>query len=171
MEIRSKRRLASEINVVPYIDVMLVLLIIFMVTAPLMTSGVDVELPETSNTESSAQTNEEPVVLTVDRNGLMYLDVGAKHAPLSPLGDAASRQGRAFRSSAQGNGFTETGRCQQSLVCQHAARNKKTLSPEPRLAAGISLSAYGAWRSYSHRPFAGASARFATAATGWKEEN
>ncbi len=85
MEMRSKRRLASEINVVPYIDVMLVLLIIFMVTAPLMTSGVEVELPETDNSESSAQTDEEPVVLTVDKNGLMYLDVGAKQydEPLS----------------------------------------------------------------------------------------
>lgn len=79
MEVRSKRRLASEINVVPYIDVMLVLLIIFMVTAPLMTSGVEVELPETSNTESSGQTDDEPVVVTVDKNGLMYMDVGAKH--------------------------------------------------------------------------------------------
>ncbi len=79
MEVRSKRRLASEINVVPYIDVMLVLLIIFMVTAPLMTSGIDVDLPETDNTEASMQTDEEPVVLTVDKNGLMYLDVGAKH--------------------------------------------------------------------------------------------
>lgn len=87
MEIRSKRRLASEINVVPYIDVMLVLLIIFMVTAPLMTSGVEVELPETDNTQSNQQTDEEPVVLTVDKNGLMYLDVGAKQYD-EPLEDA-----------------------------------------------------------------------------------
>lgn len=87
MELRSKRRLAAEINVVPYIDVMLVLLIIFMVTAPLMTSGVEVELPTTDNTESSAQTDEEPVVLTVDKNGLMYLDVGAQQYD-EPLEDA-----------------------------------------------------------------------------------
>lgn len=80
MEIlRTKRRLASEINVVPYIDVMLVLLIIFMVTAPLMTSGVEVDLPETDNSTASVQSDEEPVVLTVDKNGLMYMDVGAKH--------------------------------------------------------------------------------------------
>jgi biopolymer transport protein TolR len=48
MSIRGKRRLASEINVVPYIDVMLVLLIIFMVTAPLLTTGVEVDLPDAS---------------------------------------------------------------------------------------------------------------------------
>ena len=48
-----KRKLTAEINVVPYIDVMLVLLIIFMVTAPFVTQGVDVELPEMTNTKSA----------------------------------------------------------------------------------------------------------------------
>jgi len=71
---RKKRRLAHEINVVPYIDVMLVLLIIFMVTAPLLTQGVEVNLPETG-----AQTlpgSDEPVTLFIDRKGRYYLDIG-----------------------------------------------------------------------------------------------
>ena len=74
---RGKRRLAAEINVVPYIDVMLVLLIIFMVTAPLIKSGVDVDLPRTDS-NAEAPVDEEPILLTIDKQGLMYMDVGAK---------------------------------------------------------------------------------------------
>lgn len=65
----------SEINVVPYIDVMLVLLVIFMITAPLLTQGVDVELPQ-ADAEPLSQKNEEPVVVTVDSRGDFYIDVG-----------------------------------------------------------------------------------------------
>lgn len=81
---RGTRRLAAEINVVPYIDVMLVLLIIFMVTAPLIKSGVDVDLPQTDST-SEAPVDEEPILLTIDRDGRMYMDVGARQydEPLS----------------------------------------------------------------------------------------
>lgn len=69
-----KRRLAAEINVVPYIDVMLVLLIIFMVTAPLMTQGIEVDLPEVSAQPIAAAT--EPVSLIVDARGRFLLDFG-----------------------------------------------------------------------------------------------
>ena len=62
-----KRRPMSEINVVPYIDVMLVLLIIFMVTAPLLNLGVDIDLPK-SNAKSIAQ-KKEPIVVEVDAEG------------------------------------------------------------------------------------------------------
>jgi biopolymer transport protein TolR len=72
---QNRRKPMSEINVVPYIDVMLVLLVIFMITAPLLTQGVDVELPQ-ADAEPLSQKNEEPVVVTVDRNGEMYIDVG-----------------------------------------------------------------------------------------------
>jgi biopolymer transport protein TolR len=65
----------SEINVVPYIDVMLVLLVIFMVTAPLITQGVKVELPRADAEVISSETSE-PVVITVDQFGDLYLDVG-----------------------------------------------------------------------------------------------
>jgi biopolymer transport protein TolR len=65
----------SEINVVPYIDVMLVLLVIFMATAPLITQGVKVDLPRADAEVVSAESSE-PVVITVDQFGDMYLDVG-----------------------------------------------------------------------------------------------
>jgi biopolymer transport protein TolR len=67
-----KRRLMSEINVVPYIDVMLVLLVIFMITAPLLTEGVRVELPRAS-AEPVDPRDQEPVVITVDKEGRYYL--------------------------------------------------------------------------------------------------
>lgn len=72
---KNRRKPMSEINVVPYIDVMLVLLVIFMITAPLLTQGVDVELPQ-ADAEPMQQENEEPVVVTVDRAGDLYIDVG-----------------------------------------------------------------------------------------------
>jgi biopolymer transport protein TolR len=62
-----KRKLKAEINVVPYIDVMLVLLIIFMVTAPLLNLGVDIDLPK-SDAKSIAQ-KKEPIVVEVDAQG------------------------------------------------------------------------------------------------------
>jgi biopolymer transport protein TolR len=81
---RLRRRPTSEINVVPYIDVMLVLLVIFMVTAPLITQGVKVELPRADAEVISAETSE-PVVITVDQFGDLYLDVGEdRNQPVDP---------------------------------------------------------------------------------------
>ena len=74
-----KRKLMAEINVVPYIDVMLVLLIIFMVTAPLLTQGVEVELPKAgAEPIDSADSggNADPLILSVDSSGNLYLSVG-----------------------------------------------------------------------------------------------
>ena len=68
---RRRRKLKSEINVVPYIDVMLVLLIIFMVTAPLLNLGVDIELPQ-SNAAPVEQVKD-PVIISVDRAGNYFL--------------------------------------------------------------------------------------------------
>ena len=68
-----KKRLMGEINVVPYIDVMLVLLIIFMVTAPLLSTGVTVELPKAA-AEPMKDLDEEPFVVTVDAQGNYYLN-------------------------------------------------------------------------------------------------
>ncbi len=65
----------AEINVVPYIDVMLVLLIIFMVTAPLLTEGVKIDLPQTSaNPIPLNEDSPEPFILTVDAQGQLYID-------------------------------------------------------------------------------------------------
>lgn len=70
-----KRRLIGEINVVPMIDVMLVLLVIFMATAPLLTQGVQVELPKASAQPLPPSTQRSPpLILSIDRQGLRYLN-------------------------------------------------------------------------------------------------
>ncbi|MEX2125147.1 MAG: protein TolR [Woeseia sp.] len=71
-----KRKLMGEINVVPYIDVMLVLLIIFMVTAPLLTQGVKVELPKAGAEPIEDVPNHPPVVVSVDVDGNLYINIG-----------------------------------------------------------------------------------------------
>ncbi len=70
-----KRRPMSDINVVPYIDVMLVLLIIFMITAPIVQQGVEIDLPQAAAKPMSPD-QEEPVIVSVDKKGDFYLDIG-----------------------------------------------------------------------------------------------
>ncbi len=72
---RNKRRPMAEINVVPYIDVMLVLLIIFMITAPLIQQGVEIDLPQASANPLPPD-QYEPIVVSVDKTGSFYLDIG-----------------------------------------------------------------------------------------------
>ncbi|WP_100639797.1 protein TolR [Marinobacter salexigens] len=74
----NRKKPMSEINVVPYIDVMLVLLIIFMVTAPMLTQGVKVDLPETSSQPIHADKNVESIIVSVDSNGAYYVEIGDK---------------------------------------------------------------------------------------------
>ena len=68
---RKKRKLKAEINVVPYIDVMLVLLIIFMVTAPFLNLGVDIELPQSN--AKPVETQKDPIVVEVSSDGRYFL--------------------------------------------------------------------------------------------------
>ncbi|MFQ3196504.1 MAG: biopolymer transport protein TolR [Paraglaciecola sp.] len=75
MYVRKRRRPVSEINVVPYIDVMLVLLIIFMVTAPLVTQGVKVDLPK-AQAQPLDEDSKPPLVATVDAQGNYYISIG-----------------------------------------------------------------------------------------------
>lgn len=76
---RHRKKPMSEINVVPYIDVMLVLLIIFMITAPMLTQGVQVDLPQAvANQVEVADDNVEPLVVSVDANGAYYMGIGDK---------------------------------------------------------------------------------------------
>jgi len=70
------RRQVAEINVVPYIDVMLVLLVIFMITAPLLKTGVEIDLPDAEATPIASDVEaQEPLILSVDANGDWYLNV------------------------------------------------------------------------------------------------
>ena len=92
------RRLMGEINVVPYIDVMLVLLIIFMITAPLMTQGVKVELPKAGAEPLEAQ-RLQPLVLSVDRAGRLYLNVGADPQTALDEETVAVRAGATLRAN------------------------------------------------------------------------
>src|SRR3990167_10113499 len=71
------RRPMSEINVVPFIDVMLVLLVIFMITAPLLTQGVKVDLPKTT-AKAMPEQQKEPLIVTVDASGNYYLNLAEK---------------------------------------------------------------------------------------------
>ncbi|AXU06369.1 MULTISPECIES: protein TolR [spotted fever group] len=68
---KSKRAVVSEINVTPLVDVMLVLLIIFMITSPMLVSGVNVDLPETNSSPISDQ--DEPLVVTINNKGKIFL--------------------------------------------------------------------------------------------------
>jgi biopolymer transport protein TolR len=69
-----KNRLVAEINVVPYIDVVLVLLIVFMITAPLLTQGVKVDLPQAPS--APIDKDEEPLIVSIKRDGSLYIDLG-----------------------------------------------------------------------------------------------
>ena len=75
MRRQRKHRVMSEINVVPYIDVMLVLLIIFMITAPLLQQGVEIDLPQ-ANANPMQPDQREPLVVTVSKDGEFDLNVG-----------------------------------------------------------------------------------------------
>lgn len=74
-----KRKLMGEINVVPYIDVMLVLLVIFMATAPLLTQGVIVELPKAPSEPVSEQ-QDDPLVISVRADGAIFVNLGIQNA-------------------------------------------------------------------------------------------
>jgi len=82
LEQRGARRLIADINVVPFIDVMLVLLVIFMITTPLLTQGVKVDLPKTT-AKSSLPDQKEPLIVTVDATGNFYLNLADK--PNQPI--------------------------------------------------------------------------------------
>jgi biopolymer transport protein TolR len=92
---KRRRQLMGEINVVPYIDVMLVLLIIFMITAPLLTQGVQVELPDANALPLDPELlkDREPLVLSVDRDGRYYLNVGDDEDASIEAAEVARRAG------------------------------------------------------------------------------
>ncbi len=87
---RQRRAPMAEINVVPYIDVMLVLLVIFMITAPLLSQGVKVDLPQ-ANAEPIEQKNKEPLVVSIDVKGNYYINVGGDEEEPVELESIAKR--------------------------------------------------------------------------------
>ena len=89
--VRKKRKPMADINVVPYIDVMLVLLIVFMVTAPLLNQGIEVDLPQANNEPLELDENLETLVVSITSNGEYFLSIGAtgedrQSVPLETIG-------------------------------------------------------------------------------------
>ena len=74
---KNKRKLLAEINVVPYIDVTLVLLVVFMVTAPLLIQGIDINLPKTVSSPLEKK-HEDSLIISIKSNGNLYLNLGSK---------------------------------------------------------------------------------------------
>jgi len=97
---RKQRKINAEINVVPYIEVMTVLLVIFMLTSPMLTQGVDVNLPQ-AGAEPVETEDEEPLVLTVDREGQYYINVGGDDRVAISRDEVASRVGKVLASAPQ----------------------------------------------------------------------
>lgn len=93
MAAQQKRKPMAEINVVPYIDVMLVLLVVFMVTAPLLMQGVKVDLPQAPSTPMENK-DEEPLIVSVKTDGTYYLNLGQdqqRAKPLKEITDAVAK--------------------------------------------------------------------------------
>jgi biopolymer transport protein TolR len=86
---RKKHEQKAEINVVPWIDVCLVLLIVFMVTAPLLMQGVEVQLPQAST--DPMDTQEEPLIVSVKQDKTFYINLGANQQVAAPLADIAEQ--------------------------------------------------------------------------------
>ena len=78
-----RRKPMGEINVVPFIDVMLVLLVIFMITAPMLTQGVQVNLPQVSSEPIEDLEDREPIIVSVDKEGQYFISLGEEDTPIS----------------------------------------------------------------------------------------
>jgi len=97
---KKKRKPMAEINVVPYIDVMLVLLIIFMVTAPLLMQGVKVELPQAASAPMDNK-EEEPLIVSVKADGSYYINLGKEQKAAKPLAEIAESVAKVLRQKPQ----------------------------------------------------------------------
>lgn len=91
-----KRKQMAEINVVPYIDVMLVLLVIFMVTAPLLMQGVKVELPQAPSAPIDNK-EDEPIIVSVKQDGSYYINLGGDQEVPQPLGKITETVSKVLR--------------------------------------------------------------------------
>ena len=93
-----KKKPMAEINVVPYIDVMLVLLIVFMVTAPLMMQGVKVDLPQAPS-EPMKNKDDEPVIVSIKKDGSYYIKLGSKAESAKPLNIITTQVSKILRAN------------------------------------------------------------------------
>lgn len=93
MSAAKRRKVMSEINVVPYIDVMLVLLVIFMVAAPLINQGIKIDLPKSDSKPLDIQEDEPILVISVKKDSTYYINVGNEERPVSLeyLGEQAGK--------------------------------------------------------------------------------
>jgi len=91
-----RRRMLAEINVVPYIDVMLVLLVIFMVTAPMLMQGVEVELPKADAAPVEDQ-DVEPLIVSINSQGQLFLNLGANEKQVLELATVRQRVAAVLR--------------------------------------------------------------------------
>jgi len=106
---RRRRKLMGEINVTPMVDVMLVLLVIFMVAAPLLTVGVPVDLPQAQAPEVAGQ--DEPLVVSIDKDGRIFLeDTGVELEELGPRLAAVSENNPEARVFVRGDQAIDYGR-------------------------------------------------------------
>lgn len=95
-----KRKPMAEINVVPYIDVMLVLLVVFMVTAPLLMQGVKVDLPQAPSTPMENK-DDEPLIVSIKTDGTYYLNLGQDQQVAKPLTQITDTVGKILRQKPQ----------------------------------------------------------------------
>ncbi len=95
-----KKKPMAEINVVPYIDVMLVLLVIFMITAPLLMQGVKVELPQAPS-EAMEDDETEPLIVSVKKDGSYYINLGGDQEQQRPLSEIKSTVTKVLRQEPQ----------------------------------------------------------------------
>lgn len=78
-KVRNRRKPMSEINMVPFIDIMMVLLVAFMISAPMLTQGVKVELPKTSSDSIALSEDKEILIVSVKADGRYFIDIGSDH--------------------------------------------------------------------------------------------
>ena len=133
---RRRRPPMSQINVTPFVDVMLVLLVIFMITAPLLTVGVEVDLPETDSPPLSG--DDEPLSITITGDGTTYLqELEVTLTDLIPKLRAITERRPDVRIFIRGDRAIEYGRVMEVMgVLNAAGFNNVALVTEPRRTAG-----------------------------------
>lgn len=132
---RGRRAVMSEINVTPFVDVMLVLLIIFMVTAPMLTAGVNVDLPETS--AASLPGDDEPLTISVSNNGKIYIqETAVEMSELTSKLNAIAKAKKETRIFVRGDKTVDYGRMMQVVsAINEGGFSKVGLVTEPTQTA------------------------------------